>query len=120
MPSRERVEALITRVEAGAFVAAIEEFYAADASMQENSQPPRVGLPALVANERGVIAAFARISARCIHPVFVAEDEVVIHWIFDFTAQDGATRRLDELAHQRWLGDRIVAERFFYDPEQMS
>jgi hypothetical protein len=24
--------------------------------------------------------------------------------------------RIDELAHQRWEGDKIVEERFFYDP----
>ena len=48
MPSRERVEALIARVEAGKYVEAIGEFYAEDASMQENLQPPRKGRDALV------------------------------------------------------------------------
>jgi hypothetical protein len=24
--------------------------------------------------------------------------------------------RIDELAHQRWEGEKIVEERFFYDP----
>jgi len=32
------------------------------------------------------------------------------------TSHEGLTRRLDELSLQTWRGDRIVSERFFYDP----
>jgi ketosteroid isomerase-like protein len=119
MPSRARVEALIARVEKGRFVEAIEELYAEDASMQENDAPPRHGRAQLVENERRVIAAFARIEARCVRPFFVEGDDVVIRWRFDFHAADGGVKRLDELALQHWQGDRIVTERFFYDPAQM-
>jgi hypothetical protein len=35
------------------------------------------------------------------------------------TGQDGATRVMDELALQTWDGDRIAAERFYYDPAQI-
>jgi hypothetical protein len=27
---------------------------------------------------------------------------------------------MEELAHQRWRGDRIVEERFYYDPAQLK
>jgi hypothetical protein len=27
---------------------------------------------------------------------------------------------MDELAYQRWQGDRIVEEKFFYDPRQLQ
>ena len=118
MPSEERIEGLIARVERGEFVEAIEEFYAEDATMQENQQAPRVGRPALVANERAVLAAFEKTQARCVRPVFVSGDEIVIHWLFEFSA-NGVAVRLDELAHQRWQGDSIVEERFFYDPVQL-
>ena len=40
MPSRERVQALVAMVEEGKYVEAIREFYAEDASMQENGEPP--------------------------------------------------------------------------------
>jgi hypothetical protein len=43
MPSRERVAALIEHVEQGKYVEALQEFYADDATMQENGNPPRVG-----------------------------------------------------------------------------
>jgi len=119
MPTLDRIEDLIARVERGEFVAAIEEFYTDDATMQENGEAPRVGRGALIANERQVMAAFEKIRARCVRPVFRAGDEVVIHWRFEFAAGDGRAIRLEELSHQRWQGDRIAVERFYYDPAQL-
>ena len=53
-------------------------------------------------------------------PAFRSGDQVVIRWNFAFTAADGKTRKMDELAYQRWQGDKIVEERFYYDPKQMT
>ena len=119
MPSTEQIEGLVARVEAGEFVEAIEDYYTEDATMQENGQTPRVGREALVANERQVLAAFEKTRARCVRPVFATGDQVVIRWLFEFSTASGATIRLEELALQRWRGDRIAEERFFYDPVQL-
>lgn len=120
MPSRERVAALIARVEEGCYVEALQEFYADDATMQENTQPPRVGLKALVAHERGVMAAFKQIRTLPVKSWLVDGDRVVIHWIFEFTRPDGTRFRMDELALQRWRSDRVAEERFYYDPAQLA
>ena len=116
MPSRERIEGLIARVEAGQFVEALQEFYAEDATMQENLDPPRAGLANLVAHERRVMASFKETRASAIRPFFVEGDHVVINWVFEFTDPGGRMRRLDELAHQRWRAERVCQERFYYDP----
>jgi ketosteroid isomerase-like protein len=120
MPSQQRIEGLIERVETGEFLAAIAEYYAEDATMQENEQAPRAGREALLENERRVIAAFEKVRGRCVRPALVSGDTAVIHWVFEFTARDGRAIRLDELALQRWQGDRIAEERFYYDPIQMN
>jgi ketosteroid isomerase-like protein len=120
MPSAERVKALIERVEQGKYVEALEEFYAEDATMQENGQPPRAGLKALVAHERGVIAAFREIRTMPVDTWFVDGDNVVIRWVFEFTRADGTRFRMDELTLQRWRGDRVAEERFYYDPAQLA
>ena len=120
MPSRERVAALIARVEEGRYVEALQEFYAEDATMQENGNPPRVGLKALVAHERGVMAAFKEIRALPVKSWLVDGDAVVINWVFEFTRADGTRFRMDELAHQLWRGDRVAEERFYYDPAQLG
>jgi len=119
MPTPDRIEALIALVERGEYVEALERCYAEDATMRENGDPPRVGLPTLIAHERGMLAAFEKVQARCLRPVWVDADDVVIHWLFEFATAEGKTIRLEELARQHWQGDRIAEERFFYDPAQL-
>ena len=118
MPSRERVMALIAMVEQGKYVEAIEEFYTEDATMQENGEPPRGGRQRLVEGERKVLAAHKEARTLPGSSFVLDGDQVVIRWTFVFTRLDGRSFRMEELALQRWRGDRIAEERFFYDPEQ--
>jgi ketosteroid isomerase-like protein len=120
MPSPEVVERFIARVEENAHAEAIQEFYAADASMRENNAPPRVGRDHLVAHERKVLARAKSVRSKCVRPVFVHGDLVVVRWIFDFEWRDGRRTHMEELAYQRWQGERIVEEQFFYDPAQLN
>jgi ketosteroid isomerase-like protein len=120
MPTPDTLNRFIARVESGAHVEAIEEFYAEDASMQENHLPPRVGRDVLVANEQRALASVVSVHSECVHPVFVNGDTVVIRWIFRFTRPDGHVREMEELAYQEWRGERIWRERFFYDPAQFA
>ena len=107
-------------VEANRHVEACEQFYAVDSTMQENHLPPRVGRDAHADNERRVMARTRSVSSTCVRPVFVHGDRVVIRWIFEFTSLDGAVRRMEELAYQRWDGELIAEEQFFYDPAQFA
>ena len=118
MPTTETLERFIARVEQNAHAEAVEEFYTADASMQENQSPPRVGRDAHVANERKVLARARSVHSQCVRPVFVNGDRVVIRWIFHFEWLDGTVTHMEELAYQRWEGERIAEESFFYDPAQ--
>lgn len=120
MPSADVLDRFIARVESNDHAEAIEEFYAPNASMQENEKPPREGRDVLVANERKVLARMRSTRSRCVRPVFVNGDHVVIRWVFEFETHEGVRTRLDELAYQRWEGDRVVEEKFFYDPRQLA
>ena len=120
MPSKQIVEAFIATVVSGLHVEAIERFYAPDATMQENLNPPRQGLANLLANERAALARQKEIATRPVDFYAIAGDRVVIHWIFDFTTLEGKTFALDEISMQRWDHDKIVAERFYYDPAQFA
>jgi len=70
-------------------------------------------------SERKILAAHKGVVTRLIDPVFINGDQVVIHWVFEFTRPDDTVMRIEELAHQTWRGDRIASERFYYDPAQM-
>lgn len=115
MPERARVEAFVAAVVGGDHVAAIRDFYTENATMQENANPPRHGREALMAHEADALARMQHIHTHPPVAVLVDGDHVVVRWIFDATDKDGVTRRLEELAFQRWEGDRIAEERFFYD-----
>jgi hypothetical protein len=120
MPSLETLERFIARVEQNAHVEAIQEFYTEDASMRENCAAPRVGRDVLVANERQVLSRAESVHSTCVRPVFVNGDLAVIRWIFQFTWKNGSSSRIEELAYQRWEGERVAEEQFFYDPSQFT
>jgi hypothetical protein len=120
MPSPETVERFVRLVEEGRTVEAMVRFYADHASMQENAAPPRVGKSALIQHEEQALASIAALEAKCIRPVFVAGDFVVIRWRFEIEDMSGQRMRFEELAHQRWEGDFIAEEQFFYDPAQFK
>ena len=40
--------------------------------------------------------------------------------MIEFTSRDGTRRTLEEIAWQRWEGDKVVEEQFFYDPKQLG
>lgn len=120
MPSAETLERFIARVEQNAHVEAIQEFYTENASMQENQSAPRVGRDVLVENDRKALARAESVRSTCVRPAFVSGDQVAIRWIFEFTWNDGSASRIEEIAWQRWDGDRIPQEQFFYDPRQFT
>jgi hypothetical protein len=118
MPTPETLARFIARVEQNAPAEACEAFYTEQLSVQENQSPPRVGRDAHVAGERKVLARARSLTSQCVRPVFVNGDKVVIRWIFHFEWLDGTVTHMEELAYQRWEGERIAEETFFYDPAQ--
>ncbi len=119
MPSKATVDAFVALVESGDYVGAIEQFYAADASTRENNGAPRVGRDNLMAIERQVMAAHKQIEARKLAPVLIDADTVAIVWRFEFTTLHDTMRTLEEVAWQKWRGEQLLEEQFFYDPQQM-
>ena len=88
--------------------------------MQKNQSPPRVSRDVLVAHEKAALARAASVMSTCVAPVLVNGDHVVIRWVFEFTGLDGRKNRIEKLAWQRWEGEQIAQETFFYDPVQFK
>jgi hypothetical protein len=86
MPLAETLERFVVRAEENAD--AILEFYTANASTQENQAPPQARL----------------VVSRCVRPVFVSGNKVVIRWIFEFEWLDGKQTRMKELACNDGMG----------------
>lgn len=118
MPTRENVKNLISLVEQRRFLEAIQEVYAEDATMQENNDPPRVGLAALLEREKQFLNSIQQIHVSRADSFLVDGDRAAINWIFEMTDGQGKRRRLDEVAYQLWRDGKIIRERFYYDPAQ--
>lgn len=69
-------------------------------------------------DEEDALALITSLKAACVRPVIVSGDFVVIRWVFEIQDKMGKTVRFEELAHQRWEGELMVEELFFYDPAQ--
>ena len=119
MPAAETLEKFIARVEQNAHAEALHDFYVENCSMQENQSPPRLGRERSIANEHRVMAKAKSVRSTCVRPVFISGDKVVIRWIFHFEWLDGTYTHMEEIAYQRWEGERVAEETFFYDPAQM-
>lgn len=120
MPTPETLEKFLARVEENAHAEAIEEFYTENCALRENQAEPRIGRDALAENERRLFARAKSVTSQCVRPVFVSGDNVVIRWKFRFDWLDGTVTEMEELAYQRWEGERIAEETFFYDPAQRT
>jgi hypothetical protein len=120
MPSTDTMERFIARVESGAHAEAIAEFYVEHGRMRENQVAPRVGRAALVAHERNVLARASSVESICVRPVLVNGSIAVVRWIFRFQWLNGTVTQMEELAYQRWEGELIAEEQFFYDPAQLQ
>jgi hypothetical protein len=118
MPSLERVRDFIARVEAKDHLGAIEDFYHADASMQENMGEKRAGIAALLAGERDALQRMGGAPESRCHRFAIDGDTVFINWTFEMGSGE-KKRVLDEIAVQTWRGDRIAVERFYYDPRTL-
>jgi len=120
MPSRETVDAFVAQVLRGEHVEAIRDWYADDASMQENQDAPRVGREVLMEGERQMLARVATVKTELLSPPVVDGDRVAIHWRFTFTSRKGHVNSFEEIAWQTWRGDKVWREVFFYDPAQTA
>src|SRR5579862_9057128 len=84
MPSTETLNRFVAQVEANAHVEAVEEFYTENSSVRENQAEPRIGRDKHVANERNFLSRLKSLTSKCVRPIFVNKDYVVIRWNFTF------------------------------------
>ncbi|MBX2873780.1 MAG: hypothetical protein KTR30_16815 [Saprospiraceae bacterium] len=119
MPKLTTLESFVLAVEEQPHDQVIQEFYAEDASIQENQNVPRVGKELLLKYERAALQKAVRVESRCIRPFFIENDQVMIRWQFKFYWKNQTVSEIEEVAHQVWEDEKIKKEQFFYDPQQM-
>jgi ketosteroid isomerase-like protein len=118
--TRDRVQQLIACAERWQILDAMNEFYDEGVVMQENLNPPTVGLAANIERERAFVASIATVNEMRAQAVVVDGDRAVINWRQDLVTTDGQRLYFDQLSFQLWKDGKIVSERFVYDPGSLS
>ena len=112
-----RAADLIGYIQQGRIIDAMYEFYAADVRMQENNNPPTVGLEANVERERKFVASVRQWKRFEVASVGVdaGNARTFVQSELEFEGIDGKTYRTDQVAVQTWRDGKIVHEKFYYD-----
>ncbi|MFZ4508117.1 MAG: SnoaL-like domain-containing protein, partial [Fimbriimonas sp.] len=100
--NRDNVNQLIQLVLKGEILAAFDQFYAENVSMQENNNPPTVGKAANRVRETEFLGAIAEVHENASTFSVVEGDHAVIGWVLDFTNKEGTRLKLDQVAIQTW------------------
>ncbi|HEY6990533.1 MAG TPA: nuclear transport factor 2 family protein [Bryobacteraceae bacterium] len=98
----------------GDILAAFDQFYAEDVSMQENSEPPFVGKAANRKREEEFVTSVQEIHSVKLLSSAVNGDVSFSEWEFDATYKGGTRIKLSEVAVRRWKNGQVAQERFYY------
>jgi ketosteroid isomerase-like protein len=112
-----RVRDLVSYIQNGRIIDAMYEFYADDVRMQENNNPPTVGMAANVERERQFLASVKQWKAFDVQSVAVdaERNRTLVQSTLEYEAVDGNTVKADQVAVQTWRDGKIVHEKFYYD-----
>ena len=119
MSIKPQVLDLISLVEKGQMLEAMNRYYAENVAMQENVSPPSVGFAENYAREEAFYGSLQALNFNLVS-VVVEGDRAVINWVFDYTTADGTSYRMDEIAIQTWQSGKIIHERYVYDTATLA
>lgn len=112
----ERLQDLFAYIREGRIVDAINEFYAEDAVMQENMQPPTVGRQANLEREQQFLSTVKEWKRFDVTAHAAGGDVTFYEAIMDWVATDGTPVHVEQAVVARWRDGKIVHERFYHNP----
>lgn len=113
----ENVRAFCELLELGRPLDAMERFYAEDVCVFENRELARAGRAQCLDYERNALARSLTPPRFKVHRYAVNEATQVafLEYTLRFVTSSGRPMRIEEVSVQRWEGDRIANERFYYE-----
>ncbi len=110
-----RLEDLFAYIREGRILDAINEFYAEDAAMQENDQPPTVGRKAKFEREKQFISTVKEWRRFDVTAKGVGDDVTFYETVMDWVATDGTPVHVEQVVVAKWRDGRIIHERYYYN-----
>ena len=112
----DRLEDLFSYIRQCRILDAINEFYAEDAVMQENSDPPTVGRKANLEREQQFLNTVKEWKRFDITAKGIGEDVTFYETVMDWVASDGTPVHVEQVVVAKWQDGRIVHERYYHNP----
>jgi len=116
-PTEELAKRIVAAME-DEFNIDLGKLYTEDAVSEEPAGGTVTGLQSLRSKLAGWLAGLRTASWKARH-VFVSGKTIAIEWEADITFKDGRQMKLVEIAIHEVRGDKIFAERYYYDPRAL-
>ena len=113
---QDRLQDLLAYIQAGRILDAINEFYAEDAVMQENSAPPTIGRQANLERERQFLSTVKEWRVFKVTAHGVGDNVTFYETVMDWIATDGTPVHVEQVVVAKWQVGKIVHERFYHNP----
>lgn len=112
----QRVEALKAYINEGKIIEAMEEFYADDVVMQENTEEPTRGLDANIEREKQFMSTVQEWTRTNWGATAINDRGNVsfVEYSFEFVNKEGVSVVYTQVSVQRWQDGKIVSERFYH------
>ncbi len=111
----DRLEDLHRYILKGRIIEAMNEFYDRTVTMQDNANPPTVGLDTNIEREKQFLKTVKDWKGSQFKAIGVGKDVTFYEAVFDWIATDGTPVHREQVAVARWKNGKIVQERFYYD-----
>jgi ketosteroid isomerase-like protein len=111
---RELEDKMNQAIATGKGMEAFEELYADDCTMQENSDPPRVGKAACRDYEYKFFEMIEAFHGAAVSNVTAEGNVTYSQWHNDFTLKGMPRTAYTQITQRIWRDGKIAHERFFY------
>lgn len=112
---QQRLNDLINHVRQGKIIEAMNEFYDKDTVMQDNANPPTMGLAANIEREKEFVSGVKEWKGFNITASGVGDNTTFYESTMDFIATNGQPFHMEQVSVAKWKNGKIVHERFYYD-----
>ena len=112
---QQRLNDLFAYIRQGKIIEAMNEFYEKDTVMQENANPPTVGLSANIEREKQFMSGVKEWKGFNVTASGVGDDVTLYECNLDFIATSGQPVHMEQVVVSKWKNGKIVHERFYYD-----
>ena len=112
---QQRLNDLINHVRQGKIIEAMNEFYDKDTVMQDNANPPTMGLAANIEREKEFVSGVKEWKGFNVTASGVGDNTTFYESTMDFIATNGQPFHLEQVSVAKWKNGKIVHERFYYD-----